>query len=581
MLLSLVILLTLAVFLLTIYSDTRMLLNRQVESHLSSLAGRFEKELSTYLDLVEENFLTIRSNESLVSRFYQGEEGQFLKALEAWEEDYERTRYDFLAVRFPDQNACFLFSGYFTGLETLSCQALMKASGGLDSQGWKVIQQQGSALGVFSTPLYLNHSGKLIGQLVGGVRLTDNKFLLSRLVGPGDSVRRIDILHHNSVLSSMRFDGEAQQTLAAVDHYAPVRSSGDTVFGPELRLQITSSDPSVRQLRTRLIETFMYGGLVTIGSIFLLSLLVSRALDGQLQTLVDTVRKAYSGELKKEPRPTHIREFNDLGQQIIAMVAELQAQKALLRRNNDDKRRILQHLIQTEEKERLRLSNDLHDDIGQLLAALKTNLHFIRDEHGGLAHDSRSLKTSLDIVNLMYDAIYYRIGLLRASEEMQHFGLAGSLPLMTIIPQLENLDYAVELDIQQARPLRLEVMTNLYRIAQEAMTNVFKYASGTWVLLRLVDEAQGVRLRVQDDGVGFCKPTKKAGPEECNERKDSGGFGLIGMRERAEQLDGELSIYEDEGVVVDIFVPGDKAWSITHDAPCPEQPQSQSSQRVL
>jgi len=553
MVLSLSILLSLSVFLATAYQDTRSIVSKQVDIYISSLANRYEKDLSVYLDLVEENFLTIRSNESLVRSFYEGDKAHFLHALSAWEESYERTRYDFLAVSFPASNKCFFFPGYFTNLGSISCTELLQHTGGLDNHGWKVIEVQGQKLGVFSTPLNINASGKIVGQLVGGVRLSNNTYLLNRIVDTQDNIRSISILHQQQSLSSLDFPVEEEPPSGLVAHYQnpPVYSQGNTIFGKELVLRIESADTSITRLRIELMDAYLFGGVVAIVMVFMLSLALSRSLDGQLQSLISFIRRAH---LNRHTgwKQTHISEFNAIGHQIIEIVVDLQEQEALLRQNNEDKRRILHHLIQTEEKERLRLSNDLHDDIGQLLAAIKTNVYFVREEHTEINFRSRALETTLDIVNLMYDAIYNRIGTLRSSEEMQHFGLAGSLPMIAIIPQLENLDYAVELDIDQQRPLRKETMVNLYRIAQEGLTNVLKYASGTWVLLQLIDEKNGVRLRIQDDGVGFIQgsPASEGG----------GGFGLISIRERVEHIGGEITITSHLGVRIDIFVPAESAY---------------------
>ncbi len=551
--LSLSILLSLSVFMITAYQDTRSIVSKQVDVYISSLASRYEKDLSVYLDLVEENFLTIRSNESLVSSFHGGDKAHFLSALSAWEEDYERTRYDFLAVSFPASDKCFFFAGYFTNLRNVDCTSLFQSSGGLDNYGWKIIEIDGQKLGVFSTPLNVHGSGKIIGQLIGGIKLSDNTYLLNRIIDTKDNIHSIDILHQQQSLSSLRFPVKTAPAPRFVAPYQnpPTYTQGNTVFGKELVLRIESADTSITRLRMELFDIYIYGGLVAIVMVFIISLALSRSLDSQLQSLMSFVRRAH---LNRHTfwKQTHITEFNDIGHQIINIVRNLQEQEALLRRNNEDKRRILHHLIQTEEKERLRLSNDLHDDIGQLLAALKANVYFIREEHTEINFKSRALNTTLDIVNLMYDAIYNRIGMLRSSEEMQHFGLAGSLPMIAIIPQLENLDYAVEINIDQHQPLRKETMVNLYRIAQEGLTNVLKYASGTWVLLQLTDETDGVRLRIQDDGVGF---TKGSSPS-----KGGGGFGLISIRERVEHIGGEITISANQGVCIDIFVPAESAY---------------------
>jgi len=548
-LLSFSILLALAAFLSMSYYDTRAIVSKQLLSHSESLVAQYEKALATYMDLVEENVVTIRSNASLIATFYVQDEAGFNQTLSAWEEDYERGRYDFLAVYFPQRQQCSIFRGFFTGLDNLDCTSLFQVPADSENYGWKVVDIENHKLAVYTSPVYLRSSGKMIGQLVGGIKLANNTYLLNLIVDDRSRVSQIELVYRDEAVSQLSFKPQDPEV---VHHRNPVvLSAGETVLGTELQLRLESADNSLVELRNELLDTFLYSGLATILLVSVLSIQLSRSLDSQLQSLMAFVRFAHLNRNTRWKR-TQIREFNALGQQIIDIVQDLQAQEELLRRNNEDKRRILQHLIETEEKERLRLSNDLHDDVGQLLAAMKTNLYFIRDEHDSLQFESRALKTTLDIVGLMYDAIYHRIGLLRSSEEMQHFGLAGSLPLITVIPQLENLDYAVELDINQSRPLRKETMVNLYRISQEALTNVLKYASGTWVLVRLSDEPAGLRLRIQDDGVGFM--------EGGSVSEGGGGFGLISMRERTDQLGGKFTITGDDGVTVDVFIPARLAY---------------------
>ena len=86
--------------------------------------------------------------------------------------------------------------------------------------------------------------------------------------------------------------------------------------------------------------------------------------------------------------------------------------------------------------------------------------------------------------------------------------------------------------------------TALYRIAQEALTNVARHAAAKSVKVR-IEQADGIRLVVADDGRGM--------PQES--RADS--FGLLGMRERVQMLDGRLEVAAAEGggTVVEVWLP--------------------------
>jgi signal transduction histidine kinase len=100
-------------------------------------------------------------------------------------------------------------------------------------------------------------------------------------------------------------------------------------------------------------------------------------------------------------------------------------------------------------------------------------------------------------------------------------------------------------------PATLEM--NLLRIGQEALTNAIKHAAPQSILIELGYEARRVRLRISDDGRGFDAGSPMA--------ESSGTFGLIGMRERAEQIGGHLTIKSapGQGTEIEISVPVEAA----------------------
>ena len=108
----------------------------------------------------------------------------------------------------------------------------------------------------------------------------------------------------------------------------------------------------------------------------------------------------------------------------------------------------------------------------------------------------------------------------------------------------------VEVDVSgESKTLPEDMEQHLLRIAQEAVTNVLKHAGATKVLVRLHMEAKKLYLRIADNGRGF---------EQREAFSSQGGhFGLLGMRERAERLGGELHLasHPGEGTEVQVTVP--------------------------
>jgi len=94
-----------------------------------------------------------------------------------------------------------------------------------------------------------------------------------------------------------------------------------------------------------------------------------------------------------------------------------------------------------------------------------------------------------------------------------------------------------------------DMESDLLRIGQEAVTNALKHASAQQLHIELIFEAQQVRLRIQDDGLGFA-----ASPKFHDELATGKGFGLIGMQERAERLGGQLTITSQPGKGTEVAV---------------------------
>ncbi len=129
-----------------------------------------------------------------------------------------------------------------------------------------------------------------------------------------------------------------------------------------------------------------------------------------------------------------------------------------------------------------------------------------------------------------------------ANDPLEQEGLSRSLQRL-----VRNLMAGTALQAQcniqiPPYPLPCEIEANLFRIAQEATTNVLKHANASKVSVELAFDFEAIRLRVQDDGDGF-------------DRHDhSLGFGLVGMRERVQHLGGQLSVTSQLGQGTEVLV---------------------------
>lgn len=190
--------------------------------------------------------------------------------------------------------------------------------------------------------------------------------------------------------------------------------------------------------------------------------------------------------------------------------------------------------MELEEKQRRELARDLHDMIGQNLTALNINLYSIGRQLDPVT--AANLRNRLEDSSRMVEEIVGRIRNLMTElrpSVLDDFGLA--MALRWYAGEFgKRTEIAIEIDAEDIAPrLPLDAETALFRIAQEALTNIAKHAHAKHVRLELQAQATHIELTVADDGAGFDFPTMRQDPTKH-------GVGLVDMRERAEMMHGRL-----------------------------------------
>ena len=189
----------------------------------------------------------------------------------------------------------------------------------------------------------------------------------------------------------------------------------------------------------------------------------------------------------------------------------------------------LARVVDAQELERKRLARELHDETGQSLTSMLLALRAI--EEAKTPDETREATDQLreQIVDTLHDV--RRLAVELRPKALDDFGLVPALErLTTTFTEQTAIPVEFEAMLGDTR-LAPAVETALYRIVQEALTNVIKHsrASGVSVLLRRKPDS--VAAVIEDDGQGF----------DVDETRD-GGLGLIGMRERVELIDGRLAV---------------------------------------
>jgi signal transduction histidine kinase len=214
----------------------------------------------------------------------------------------------------------------------------------------------------------------------------------------------------------------------------------------------------------------------------------------------------------------------------------------------------LRYGMEARERERTRWAREIHDESIQGMGALKLRLANARD-----IDDPMKLREAVDVVldglGNEIDGLRHLITELRPAA-LDDLGLAAALQALARRAQaIDGLDVKIEMELgeEDGRRLDAELESTVYRIVQEALTNVSRHAEATSAVVRISERNGIVSASVTDDGKGLPN-ADRLGP-----RGDGleGGFGMGGMRERAELVGGELEFgpAPTKGTTVRLVVP--------------------------
>ncbi|MCG3086428.1 ATP-binding protein [Sporosarcina cyprini] len=205
---------------------------------------------------------------------------------------------------------------------------------------------------------------------------------------------------------------------------------------------------------------------------------------------------------------------------------------------------MIKKLIEAKESEHKRLAQELHDGVGQSLYSISVALQAIESYVNNPKLNTYIEEVRMELQKVMNDIKMYSYQL--RPHSIDQLGIGPTLK--TLIDSVQKLH--PELDIQfetnftdRCHP---SVEINLYRVVQEALHNVIKYASASHVIVHLDRLDDNLALYIQDDGIGFDMESIK-----------KEGLGLKHMQERIDQLDGIYSIHSapGEGTRIDIQIP--------------------------
>lgn len=211
------------------------------------------------------------------------------------------------------------------------------------------------------------------------------------------------------------------------------------------------------------------------------------------------------------------------------------------------RRELLRHTVIAQEEERARIARELHDETSQFLTALNLNMAALRNAASINKQAGEILDRMQELTRRMAQGIYRMVHDLRPAQ-LDDLGLIAALQYLADDAQRRS-DLLVDLKIINT-PRRLDplVETVLFRVAQEALSNVARHSQSNHAQMELEFLPGEVRLSVQDHGVGFDPDAELLPPR---------GWGIAGMRERAESVEGKLTLQSapGRGTLVEVNLP--------------------------
>jgi signal transduction histidine kinase len=218
-------------------------------------------------------------------------------------------------------------------------------------------------------------------------------------------------------------------------------------------------------------------------------------------------------------------------------VTASKAAKEQLKQAHKTLRNLAAHLLHAREEERRKVAQDIHDDLGQTLAALKMDLHWIEKRLGA---DAESLGDKIKVaIKLAEEAIgtVQRVASELRPKMLDDLGLDPALQwLCADFTRQTRIACKVTVDVPPW-VIGRNAATTLYRVVQEALTNIRRHSKADHADVRLNFSDGILNLQIEDTGIGITAEQATA--------PDS--YGLIGLRERVEGLGGSLSISGEPG----------------------------------
>lgn len=352
-----------------------------------------------------------------------------------------------------------------------------------------------------------------------------------------------DLLMVNKVGPEARSGVEILQTEEGI-----IRDVAVPIFGGRAGVaRVGMSDQNLKKALAAITERLLLAtALVSVFGVFgayVLTMVLTRP----IVELVELTRAVSRGDLKRKAPIWAKDEIGQLSAAFNVMTENLDRSRAEVQEKEQMRTQLLAKVITAQEEERKRIARELHDETSQLLTSLMVGLKVVGDAPSLDQAKARVVELR-DLAAGALDAVHDLALQLRPSV-LDDLGLVAAI-------QRYIKEYCSKLGIQvdfqvtgfQDRRLAPETETALYRIVQEALTNVAKHSGARNVSVLLEHRGDEVVAIVEDDGRGF--DVESIFGSKIKDKK----LGLFGMEERASLMGGTLHIESSPGLGTTVFI---------------------------
>jgi two-component system sensor histidine kinase UhpB len=340
------------------------------------------------------------------------------------------------------------------------------------------------------------------------------------------SGRVISFAHKNPQINNGEKPPQWFITLVSVDY--PKVERQITSFNGEQVTLIIQANPldEITEVWQESLGFFSSLFLLTLFTFLAVNLAFNKALKS-IAIIVNALKVIEVGEYQQKLPDFSIQEYDSIAKAINHMTDKLNA-------SQQENRALAQHTLEIQEDERQRLSQELHDELGQSLTAIK-----VMAVTAGRSQTGADIKQTTDsivsicdhlmtvvrsMMHQLHPLVLTELGLKATMEDLLNHWSSRNPELKLTITCPDEVDH-----------LEQKITIQVFRVVQECLTNIVRHAQANQAAISLEIEHQAktgkaLRLKVADDGQG------------CAIDKIKTGFGLLGMRERINSLGGEFTI---------------------------------------